>query len=96
MLWRQDQKWVGRGSTGRGTENILKYKPTVLTVGIPYEPAYNVLQTTAVKRERNPLAGGDDDDLYGYHVRLRWKDPIHIVHAYCIICMNMTDITHGL
>lgn len=53
MLWRKDKPWEGRGSTSKGTENILKFKPTILTVGIPYEPAYNALQTAALKRERD-------------------------------------------
>ena len=34
MLWRQDARWQTSG--GRRTQAILKYKPTVLTVGVVF------------------------------------------------------------
>lgn len=81
MLWRQDRPWSARGRTGRGTDSVLKYKPTVLTVARPYRPVTLASHTLAVHAERHPAAGvggglDADDDLPGYHVRLRWHDPL--------------------
>lgn len=69
MLWHQGAVRAERGRAGRGTESILKYKPTVLTVAIPYRAPYLVNRTDGVGEEG---AGAG-----GYHVRLRWRDPIH-------------------
>lgn len=81
MLWRQSSPREERGRTGRGTHAILKYKPTVLTVAIPYQPCYNAGRSLAQQAERHPAtglqAGEGEDVLPGYHVRMRWRDPIH-------------------
>ena len=30
MLWKKDGLWMERGSSGRGTTAVLKYKPTMV------------------------------------------------------------------
>ena len=74
MLWKQDALWAARGRAGNGTRAVLKYKPVVLGVGVVYKAPYHSHRRLVVNGDNDDDAGGR---LPGYHVRLRWWDPIH-------------------
>jgi hypothetical protein len=66
MLWRQDAPWQ---MAGRRTQAILKYKPTVLTVGV-------VFASPEHTHHKDMKANDEEGRLPGYQVRLRWWDNV--------------------
>lgn len=74
MLWHQDERWHGRGTTG-STTAILKFKPLFLTTGtvgsegVQHSQHRQLLKRTLRDGDDLPAAA-DEPDLPGYHVTL--------------------------
>lgn len=89
MIYDQRQPWRARGASGRPTDAILKYKPTVLTTGTVIAPPYvrsSWASTSGGNNDDddgNNHDAGDDDEYRGFHVRLRHWDAV--AGAWCVV-----------
>jgi hypothetical protein len=72
MLWDQEVIWQGRGSAGRTTTAILKYKPRAVTVGTvtSAEPEHTHRRRGAAHQPETEESGR----LPGYTVSVDWWD----------------------
>ena len=57
-----------RAARGNGTRVFFKYNAVVVGVGVVYHPPYHSLHRMVL--------GDEGDHAPGYHVRVRWWDPI--------------------
>ena len=74
MLWQQDAPWSPRGTAGRGTTAVLKYKPTLLIAATVLDRPYHSHRTPWQRwGDAAPSSGESDGRLPGYHVRVTWE-----------------------